>query len=214
MAMEVQGKALEWFYCLLLREARGAEDISATELHRQVSLKKTADLKPLTEGGLVEITRRGRSKYAAVTDEGWRWAHAHLGAMAERVATKRGLTRGDREMLAFLFRVVEGWVQKGGALASIFAPAPPEDGDPIRRIIDVMGRLAKSQGGDRLPLALVKGALAPWSPDRVDALLLGLLKEGRVSLEANNDVSTLTDEDRRAAIRIGASDKHVVVLMP
>ena len=214
--MEVPGKVLEWFYCLLLREAQGNEHISVTELHRQVSLKKASAINPLISAGLVEIFRWKRWKCATVTDAGWRWAHDHLAEVAEHVATKRSANRSDREMLAFLFRIMEKLVRHGEALASLLALAVPPPGEESLSELQLLAELeglAKTRKIDRLPLALIKREMAPLPPERVDALLLALLSQRRVALEANYDLATLTEEDRRAALRLGTSDKHFVALI-
>lgn len=88
------------------------------------------------------------------------------------------------------------------------APAPV---DLEQRIRDAYRSLT-DRPGNWVSLTRLRPALAPAARSEVDAALERMLHHPDVNLVPESNQKTLTDADRRAAIRIGNQDKHLICI--
>lgn len=91
-------------------------------------------------------------------------------------------------------------------------PTPARHGDKLERKIRRVYEALASAPGENVKLA----RLRPYFPDVdravMDAKLREMNAEPDVYLRADSDQRRLTEEDRRAAITIGGSDRHLIMI--
>jgi hypothetical protein len=73
---------------------------------------------------------------------------------------------------------------------------------------------AAEKAGSPVRLLLLRERLADLSSAEFDDALLRLISEPGVFLEPEPKLRSLTDADRKAAVRVGGEDKHLLSIEP
>lgn len=160
--------------------------------------RRLEDLKLVTSRRAADVP--GRPFVLELSEEGWRWCRAELGAQAPD-----GAPRAYR--LAYgLMHVLDRYIERSGcSMADVFAV------DVEERIRAAYADLATEPGG-WVRLSRVRERLADLSRDEVDAALRRLDRRPGVLLDPEVNRKTLSDADRAAAVSIGGDDKHVLAI--
>lgn len=113
-----------------------------------------------------------------------------------------------------------------GPLAEVFAfparPAPPTSQGTPGQVIPISGNVdsaimrafnsLKQPGNDYVSLAGLRDRLGGFTRSDVDSALRKLATSGRLGLIPEENQKTLTTRDRKAALRLGGEDNHLVFL--
>jgi hypothetical protein len=195
-------------------------EVSNKDLHERYGFTLVGkDRLHLAECGYVSSRKGaelpGRPFVHELTELGWSRARRELAAAPPPRATKpyrllyglanafdRYMTRTDRT-LADVFAADEGAVPEA-------AETPV---DTAARIRAVYADLADKAGAP-VRLLPLRERLADLSPTEFDAALLRLIHEPGVFLEPEPKLRSLTDADRKAAVRVGGEVKHLLSIEP
>ncbi|MGC4936686.1 hypothetical protein [Kribbella sp. DT2] len=82
--------------------------------------------------------------------------------------------------------------------------------DPADRIRAAYARLSREPGESWLALRVLRADLADLSRAEIDSALQQLSREPGVHVQAEANQQSLTDEDHAAAVRFGASSRHLL----
>jgi hypothetical protein len=200
---------------LLMAEAR---EIGNPELKERYGVTLTGDSrKKLTDDLKLIESRVGerRAYFYQLSDEGWGWCNkgVDVGEVRPRAAG-HALTA----VLAGLQRYLN---RKGLKMVHVFAPdtvgepvaVPPvvtSSGDLEADIRNAYRTLAAAPG-DWVSLADLRPLLGDVDRAAVDRALTTMIEESRdVNLVPESNQKALTDDQRRAAVRIGDQNKHLI----
>jgi hypothetical protein len=103
-------------------------------------------------------------------------------------------------------------------------PEPPTEQEPAGPDRDTAGGLESTirdayaelstKPQDWVRLSTLREKLGNPDKAEMDAILLAMIRTGRVHLAPDSDRKTLTDADHAAAFRIGREDKHLIAIEP
>jgi hypothetical protein len=183
---------------VLMAEAR---ELTNAELDELAGLTVDGDCRRrLNDLGLVVSTKVGRAYVHDLTDEGALRCQAELSAVRP---PRSGYAGGALYVvLAGLRRHLQA---TGGALSELFTP------DLCHRV-ETAYRTLTSRFGDTVPLRVLRDHLEDVPADRLDLALRALADRPDVHLRAEADQRSLTDEDRQAALTLGGSPRHTLVI--
>jgi hypothetical protein len=154
----------------------------------------------LNELGLVASTLVGRSYVHDITDEGALWCREELSAPRPPRAGYAG---------GALYAVLSGLRRHVEAADEVFSEFFPAD---LGYRIELAYRVLAPRPGDMVPLCDLREHLGDVPNGRLDAALASLADRPDVHLWAEADQKSLTDQDRRAALSLGGSLRHTLVI--
>lgn len=168
------------------------------------------DLRPagrskLNKDGLLRTRMENRSYIHTITEAGIAWCEQELTVVEAPPRT------GPLARVAFeaLRRMATHLQRQGLRLAEVLGPTGEVDLETlIRRAYQQLS--VKPQ--DWVRLAQLRPKLDGAGKSEVDDTLLAMTKTGLVHLAPDSDRRALTDDDHKAAIRIGKEDKHLVAI--
>lgn len=152
----------------------------------------------LVELKLITSERAGRSFAFEITDDGAAWCRDELGAPRPQQARPLG---------GALYAVLRGLGRTGTPLAELF-PLRMTAEEAIR---DAYGRARTTPGG-WLGLTELRRAVVGVPRAETDAALVRLASTPGVHLQAEPHGSELTDLDRDDAVRVGGTDRHMIMI--
>ena len=173
----------------------------------------------LAECGYVSSRRGvelpGRPFVHELTELGWRRARQELAAVPPERATK------PYRLLYGLANVFDRFMTSSGLtfadVVTVAEDQRPKSSDaPVgteARIRAVYADAA-DKAGSPVRLLLLRERLADLSSAEFDDALLRLISEPDVFLEPEPKLRSLTDADRKAAVRVGGEDKHLLSIEP
>lgn len=178
-----------------------ARELTNAELDELAGFKVDgACRRRLNDLGLIVSTKIGRAYVHELTEEGAVWCRAELSA---RRPPRAGYGGGALYVvLAGLQRYLDA---TGGALAELF----PQD--LCHRVETTYHRLA-SHPGNPVPLLALRDELDDVPSKRLDQTLRTMADRPGVHLWAEADQRSLTDQDRKAALTLGGSPRHTLVI--
>jgi len=168
--------------------------------------------------GLVESSMVTRTYVHTLTDAGWAWCSAELSAPTPPKA------RTAERALAEVLRGIGRYLSATDTLLSdIFGiEAPPQQKSANQTsagpAADLGARVRAAYGGMRsrpgtwVRVAELRASLADIDRNDFDATLVALQHEPGVRLEPNEKQSSLTAEDRAAAVRVGNQFCHLFAI--
>jgi hypothetical protein len=200
----------------LLAEGRA---LTNTDLYAAAGVKLDgASRLKLNDLKLVASVKEGRAFVHELTEAGARWCDEELAAeRPERsgagggalYAILGGLQRYLQRTGQRLVDIFQPEDAPGGTVPA--TPAVEEQGpDPAGRVRAAYARLSREPGESWLALRVLRTDLADLSRDEVDNALQQLSREPGVHVQAEANQQSLTDEDHAAAVRFGASSRHLL----
>ncbi|MDQ7903545.1 hypothetical protein RB614_03330 [Phytohabitans sp. ZYX-F-186] len=199
---------------VLMAEAR---EISNPDLEKRYRITLTgASREKLNRAGYVKSSKVGRSFVHVLDDKGWDRIHQELNFDSPR-------SRALGAALSALHDNLRNRVLKGGAyqrfgeMFSRMAPVPhedvavPDDDDLDARIRKVYDSLTPHSGA-WLKHTDVRRKLADVPSEALDAAFRLLSQAEDVEMMPESNQKTLTDEDRRNAVRVGGQDTHLIAI--
>ncbi len=182
---------------VLMSQSRAMTNTELAEFGASLDAAQRARL---NDAQLVLSTRSGRTFRHELTDGGWRWCVLELGA---RRPARSGPAGGALySVLAGLKRYLE---RHDLAAADVFRPDPEGE---VRRAYAG----AATRPGEWVGLADLRERIEGISREDVDATLARMFGSAGVNLAPEVNDKALTDRDRRAAVRIGAKDVHMLAI--
>lgn len=192
---------------VLMAEAR---EISNPELDKRYGITLTGAMRTkLNDAGYVKSEKVGRSYVHVLDDKGWDRMHKELNFVSPR-------SRALGAALSALHDNLRERVLKGGAyqrFSEMFyrgAAASKED-DLEVRIRKVYDSLAPHPGA-WLKHTDVRGKLGDVPREALDEAFRLLSRAEDVEMMPESNQKTLTDEDRRNAVRVGGQDTHLIAI--
>jgi hypothetical protein len=171
----------------------------------------------LLQAGLIEFEKRKHGAYwLSVTEKGWDWAEQHL---SEPLPDKN--FGGAFVLRAWLSRLSEFLKARDLRLPEVLAAElqAPRLGRPTNVDFSELRERIRSAcrdiAGDfnrRVLLRDLRAKLFDIDRDQLDTALKQMQQEGEVILTRIEYGPDLTDEDRSAALQIGAEPRHIVRL--
>ena len=173
-----------------------------SELKRYGLDVKKRTREKLNRAGLVQSRSLRRKGFAhELTDAGWAWVVAELGA---KVPTRAGSAGGA--LYALLNGLKVALEARGMVIQELFEPSeptrPPLPGSLRERIRQVYRSLA-SRPWDWVELRDLRKQLGDWPRREVDLELIRMFREKDVNLTLHEDRGRLTQADRDAALHLG-----------
>lgn len=178
-----------------------AREMTNAELHATVGV--TIDGKTrvrLNEQKLVESRKDGQAYVHDLTDDGWEWCAAALSGPRPDGATYVG---------GVLYAVLSGldrYLQRSnGKLSTVFRP------DVEAQVRAAYFRAARKPGA-WVGLGAIRRRLEGVPRQEVDAALDRMIGTPGVHLISEANQKTLTEDDRKAAVKIGGEPKHLLAI--
>ena len=174
----------------------------------RLDLKKAAREKLNREGLLQSRRVRGKGFAHELTDAGWAWVVAQLGA---GVPPRAGSAGGA--LYALLNGLKVALDARGMVIQELFEQsefAPPRQPGSLRERIRQAYRRLASVPRDWVELRDLRKQLGDWPRREVDLELTRMFREKDVSLTLHEDLRRVTEADRDAALRIGVEDMHLI----
>jgi hypothetical protein len=153
----------------------------------------------LNEQKLVASRRTGRSFTHELTDDGWAWCRAELGASRPERAGY-----GGGALYALLAGLDRYLARSGLQLSDAFRP------DVEMQVRAAYRRLGKP--GHWARIAALREELPDVPRDAVDAELERLAATPGVHVRAASDQKALTEADHASAVRFGGDDRHLLMV--
>jgi hypothetical protein len=186
-----------------------AEEVSNVDLKQRYGITLTGDAKRrLNERKLVTSRKVGRAFAHELTDLGWARCREELSAPCPpRAGTAGGA----------LYALLNGLHRYAGRtglnLASIFGRADPE-AEPTAVEAAVRAAYARTPqlAGGGVSLAQLRPLLSDLPRHAVDDALVRMGRQPRVSLLPNENRKGLTEADRAAAVQIGPTAYHYLLI--
>lgn len=175
-----------------------------------------AERKPLSQAGLIELVKRGRSTHIVLTDKAWEWALEHFNTE---------LSKSN-----FAVPVLQELLKKlGSYLKHYKIPLVEflgEQNQPIDatknstlllRDLEIKIREAylNVSGGKynvRVRLSQLRQALDGLPRTEIDNALINMGLAGKLDLMHLDDPQDIHPEDKHAAITIGGRNSHIVYM--
>jgi hypothetical protein len=177
------------------REVTNAELRTMTGLVIDGNCRRT-----LNDHGLVESTKVGRSYVHELTDEGAVWCAAELSAPRP---PRSG--HGGAALYAVLAGIQRHLTRTGLVLADVFKL------DVESQVKEAYADLAQGKATENR-LADLRERLDGVPRDEVDRALDALARRPGVHVRAEADQKTLTERDREAAVVLGDTPRHLVLI--
>ncbi|ROZ87310.1 MarR family transcriptional regulator [Gordonia sp. OPL2] len=183
-------------------------------------LKKSSRDK-LNRLGLIESRKGARNAFShSLTDRGWAWCAQELSAapppkslppIRALYAVMAGV---GRYLEASDLRLHEVFGVVGGGSAADAEPSaePPADAVPLERRIRATYNAVTSGPGRWVGVLALRQALAGIDRSELDTALVALQREPGVSLIPQEDQMLLTDDGRKASVRVGTQDCHLFAI--
>lgn len=207
---------------VLMAEGR---DVANTELKAFGPELSKPSREKLNRAGLVHSEVISRRYIHTLTDDGWAWCAAHLGADAP------GRAQPSSRALFTVLQGLDRHLRRSDTLLSeVFAPrtpTAPQDVTPAapevaatadapapdieRRIRDAYHRLAPRPGG-LIGLVELRSELGDLDRADLDHGLRTLQRISGVSVIPEPNQKTLTEADRGAAVSIGGQQCHLLAI--
>jgi hypothetical protein len=154
----------------------------------------------LNDLGLVASAKVGRAYVHELTDDGALRCQAELSAPRP---PRAGYAGGALYvLLAGLRRHLDN---TGGTLGELFTP-------DLGHRVETAYRALASRPGDAVPLRALRERLDDVPTDRLDRALTALADRPDVHLRAEADQKSLTEQDRRAALVLGGTPRHTLMI--
>ena len=168
----------------------------------------------LTERGLVKGWREGQAYVHQLTDKGWEWCEEELSA--ERPPRAGSFAAPLYEVLHSLRRHLGA---KGSVLGELFQPEKPIDA-PIQdeQELDLPTKIRAaywelaSAPNEWVSLARLRPLLINVPDGELDEALRAIERIPGVTLVPEANQKALTAADKKASIRIGGKDKHLIAI--
>jgi len=201
---------------VLMSEAR---EISNPDLEKLYRITLTgASRKKLNDAGYVRSEKVGRSFVHVLDDKGWERVHQELNFDSPRAKTlgaalsalhdnlrERVLNGGAYQRFGEMF-------SRAATVADVGDAAPVSDDDDLeKRIRKVYDSLA-SHPGAWLKHTNVRRKLGDVPGEALDEAFRLLSQAEDVEMMPESNQKTLTDEDRRNAVRVGGQDTHLIAI--
>ncbi len=180
--------------------------------------------KQLIEHGFLTTEKRGRAAHLLLTDHAWAWASS------ARDVTFSKSTEAAAALQGLLHRLVPFLEKNDLALASLFMDSvsteadqasedpneqspPVEDSSAVRQLIEssCLG-LSGGERQQRISLAALRAHLPQVPRDVLDQELIALQRELKLVLYREDNTAALRPEDHEAALVVGGSPRHLVLL--
>jgi hypothetical protein len=185
-------------YAVLALMAIGRE-ANNHELMAVAGLEITGDVRrSLNAANLVVSRRDGRGYVHELSDEGWEWCESALSA--DRPARANHQT-------AVLFAILDGL---GRYLATNVVPVSAVFQPDVEAWIRAVYARSAATPAAWVRLVTVRDALHGVSRDMLDDALDRMVDQPDVHLRAETDEGLLTDDDRKAAVKIGGETLHLL----
>jgi hypothetical protein len=193
---------------VLMAEAR---EISNPELYERYRITLTgASREKLNKYGYVKSRKVGRAYVHELDDKGWDRVHQELNFDSPRSRVLGAALRALHDNLRE--RVLEhGAYRRFGEMFS--HTAEPLLDDPETRIRKVYDSLAPHSGA-WLKHTDVRRKLADVPSEALDEAFRLLSRAEDVEMMPESNQKTLTEEDRRNAVRVGGQDTHLISIGP
>ncbi|WP_197522905.1 hypothetical protein [Actinokineospora pegani] len=184
-----------------------AREVTNPELRELVGFTLDGDdRKLLNSAGLVEskqVAKVGRPYAHKITEPGLRWCVEEMGQ--GEPPPPRPRSHFGPTLYLLLAGLDRHLRRERLALSEVFRPeVDPADLD--RAIVAAHTTLAGR--GTWVRLAELRPLLDGAAKADVDAVLVAMLKQGRVHLVPEADRAVLTEADHAAAVRVGGEDNH------
>jgi hypothetical protein len=178
-----------------------AREVTNSELRTMTGLVIDGDCRrTLNDRGLVKSTMVGRSYVHELTDEGAVWCAAELSAPRP---PRSGY--GGAALYAMLSGIHRHLTRTGQVLADVFKP------DVESQVKAAYADLARGKAIS-IKLADLREQLDGVPREEVDRALDALARRPGVHVRAEADQKTLTDRDREAAVVLGDTPRHLVLI--
>lgn len=183
-----------------------SEEVSNAVLKERTGLTLEGGTRPrLNALGLVVSTKRGRSFWHELTDDGWAWCWKEMSQPAP--ARSDSGTRGLYTVLAAL----RGYLEHADLhLSDVFGFRAASSGEPLDARIRAAYWTSVAEPGDWVSLTQIRRLLGDAAKAEVDEALQRMEREPEVQIVPETAQFDLTPEDRAAAVRIGGKDKHLL----
>ncbi|MFD0740796.1 hypothetical protein ACFQ1L_01565 [Phytohabitans flavus] len=203
---------------VLMAEAR---EISNPELKERYGISLTgASRIKLNNAGYVKSEKVGRPFVHVLDDKGWKRVHQELNFDSPKAKTLGAALRALHDNLRERVLKADAY-QTFGEMFSRAASVPdddlevaapiPDDDDLDMRIRKVYDSLAPHPGA-WLKHADVRGKLGDVPGEALDEAFRLLSQAEDVEMMPESNQKTLTDEDRRIAVRVGGQDTHLIAI--
>jgi hypothetical protein len=187
--------------CVLFVLMAQARELTNADLSAVAGIKLDGEYRRhLNELNLVNSTKVGRAYVHELTDQGAVWCDEELSR--ERPAHSGSAGGALYAVLAGLRRHLD---DTGGTLADIFRA------DVAGQVEAAYAELARGVGAS-VGLAALRDRLEGVPKDEVDRALEQLARRPGVHVRAEADQKTLTDEDRAAAVVLGGTPRHSLLI--
>ncbi|GAA2837516.1 hypothetical protein [Crossiella cryophila] len=185
----------------LLALMAAARELTNAELHAVAGFTLDgACRRRLNELGLVTSTKVGRALVHELTDRG---AVRCAAEFAEARPARAGYLGGALyAVLAGLRRRLD---ETGEVVADLFAP------DVEGQVVAAYEQLTSRRGGT-IRLAVLRERLDGVPRDEVDRALEAMACREGVHVRAETDQKTLTEQDRTAAVVLGGTPRHLLLI--
>ena len=198
----------------LLGEAR---EISNPELAERAGFRLDGkERRKLNDLKLVESRKAGRAYMHELTDAGWHWCATELNA-----GPRGKMTSMEGALYAILGGIARHLDDTGQSLADLFrlrparAPgpsAPDSQDEGIAGLIEAAYHRLADTPGRFVKISELRAQLPGISRADLDSALEEMYRSQRVNLVPQSNQQSLTDADRRAALRIGGEVKHLILV--
>lgn len=178
-------------------------EVGNPDLKKDYGIELRADSRAkLNKDGLIRSWQVKRRYVHQITDDGIAWCAGELGNV-EAPARSGPLARLVFEVV---HRIPQYLRWRDIDLVDVISRGSLEE-----LIRDLYGELSvKSQ--DWIRLARIRPQTDGIDREAVDAVLMKMIKTGRVHLAPDSNRKVLTDEDHRAAVRIGGEENHLLAI--
>ncbi len=170
--------------------------------------------KQLEKLGLIECEKVGRgAQRVLLTEAGWAWAADHL-----THALPRQSYQGTR-VLEEVLQALAGFLRQRQVALAELASTPPStpaspvvSGDLAARVRAASLALAGGQSSRRVRISDVRRSLDDVARDTLDRVLLDLQRQEKLVLYSIDDPTDIRPEDRRDAVMVAGTPRHILYL--
>jgi len=188
--------------CVLLVLMAEAREMTNADLHAVAGLKLDGRNRiHLNELKLVESVQVGRPYVHTLTDKGALWCVDELSSARP---TRSGPAGGA--LYAILGGLRRHLDDTGHTLPEIFKA------DVQSQVEAAYADIIGDNTGESVRLAVLRERLAGVPKDEVDRALELLARRADVHIRAESDQKTLTDEDHEAAVVLGGTPRHQLMI--
>jgi hypothetical protein len=187
--------------CVLLVLMAEARELTNADLHAVAGLKLDGKYRRhLNELGLVDSTKVGQAFVHELTDSGALWCAKELSG--ER-PTRSGPAGGA--LYAILRGLRRHLGDTGHTLPEVFKP-------DVQCQVEAAYADITGGSGESIRLAVLRDRLDGVPKGEVDRALELLARRADVHVRAESDQKTLTEQDREAAVVLGGTPRHRLMI--